>query len=59
MEQKALTTGTIAERLGVKKHVVDYYIRSRNIQPALRAGQFRVFDEPAFMRIKEGVAKTA
>src|SRR5262245_23054546 len=39
------TTGAIARRLGEPLHRVAYVIRSRNIQPARRAGCLRLFSE--------------
>lgn len=39
------TVGEIARRLGESLHRIEYVIRSRNIQPASRAGHVRVFGE--------------
>jgi len=39
------TVGEIARRLGESLHRIEYVIRSRNIQPAGRAGHVRIFDE--------------
>lgn len=41
----APTVGEIARRLGESLHRVEYVIRSRNIQPASRAGHVRIFAE--------------
>lgn len=39
------TVGEIARRLAVPIHRVEYVIRSRNLKPASRAGNLRVFSE--------------
>jgi hypothetical protein len=39
------TVGEIARRLGESLHRIEYVIRSRNIQPASRAGHVRIFTE--------------
>ncbi len=39
----APTIGEIARRLGVAVHRVEYVIRTRNLRPAARAGNIRVF----------------
>ena len=39
------TVGEIARRLGEALHRIEYVIRSRNIQPAGRAGHVRIFAE--------------
>ena len=39
------TVGEIARRLGESLHRIEYVIRSRNIQPAGRAGHARIFAE--------------
>lgn len=39
------TTGTIAARLGVPLHRVEYVIRAKGIRPVARAGAARVFGE--------------
>jgi DNA-binding transcriptional MerR regulator len=41
----APTVGEIARRLGESLHRIEYVIRSRNIQPASRAGHVRIFAE--------------
>jgi hypothetical protein len=41
----ALTSGVIAQRLDEPLHRVLYVIRSRDIQPTVRAGNARVFSE--------------
>ena len=47
----ALTVGEIAKRLGVPLHRVLYVVRSRDIRPASRAGNVRVFAESDLMYI--------
>lgn len=47
----APTVGEIARRFDVPIHRVEYVIRSRAIQPTLRAGNIRVFSEAAADRI--------
>ncbi len=42
----APTVGEIARRLGEPLHRVQYVIRSRNIKPAVRAGNLRIFSDP-------------
>ena len=49
---QALTTGEIARRLGWPVHRVDYLIRSRGIEPAIRAGNLRVFPETIIDRLR-------
>jgi DNA-binding transcriptional MerR regulator len=39
------TVGEIARRLGVPVHRVEYLIRFRNIRPAGRAGNCRIYTE--------------
>jgi DNA-binding transcriptional MerR regulator len=41
----ALTVGELARRIGCPVHKVEYLLRSRNIKPAFRAGNARVFSE--------------
>ena len=43
--------GEIARRYTVPLHCVEYAIRTRGIQPIGRAGNPRVFAEPAIVRI--------
>jgi DNA-binding transcriptional MerR regulator len=45
------TVGEIARRNGVSVHKVEYVIRSRNMQPAARAGNARVFGAEDVERI--------
>lgn len=54
-----LTTGQIAERLKMPVHRVEYIIESRNIEPANRVGNIRVFDEAAVKLIEKAAAKIA
>jgi DNA-binding transcriptional MerR regulator len=49
---RALTIGEIARRLGWPNHVVDYLIRSRQIEPAFRAGNLRVFPETIIEQLR-------
>ena len=49
---KALTIGEIARRLGWPNHVVEYLIRSRQIEPAFRAGNLRVFPETVIEQLR-------
>ena len=49
---RALTIGEIARRLGWPIHRVDYLIRSRGIEPELRAGNLRVFPETIIDRLR-------
>lgn len=55
----ALTTGEIARRVGQPKHVVEYLIRSREIQPISRAGIARVFGEDALAQIQSELQRVA
>ncbi len=52
---KANTVGTIAEQIQQPLHVVEYIIRARNIQPVLRAGNARVFDDAAVAQIEREI----
>ncbi len=45
------TVGEVARRTGYPLHKVEYVIRSRNIEPAGRAGTARVFSDAAVERI--------
>ena len=47
------SVGTIARRLCVPVHRVQYIVRSRGIKPKGRAGNTKVFDEPEITRIAE------
>lgn len=40
-----ITAGTMAERLGVPIHKVQYVLRSRQIEPVGKAGVLRVYSE--------------
>lgn len=40
-----ITAGTMAERLGVPIHKVQYILRTRQIEPAGKAGVLRVYSE--------------
>lgn len=45
MAPAAPTVGEIARRLGEPLHRIEYVIRSRQIQPAARAGNARIFTD--------------
>ncbi len=47
------TVGEIARRLGESLHRIEYVIRSRNIQPASRAGHVRIFAEADVVHIAD------
>lgn len=47
------TVGEIARRLGESLHRIEYVIRSRNIQPASRAGHVRIFAEADVSQIAD------
>jgi DNA-binding transcriptional MerR regulator len=49
---QALTIGEIARRLAWPTHRVDYLIRSRGIEPEMRAGNLRVFPETIIDRLR-------
>ena len=55
----APTVGEIAKRTGWPIHSVEYYIRSRKIEPVLRAGNIRVFGEDIVQRLLSEKAHTA
>lgn len=50
--QKALTIGEIARRLDWPVHRVDYFLRSRRIEPKARAGILRIFGEDVIERLR-------
>lgn len=56
-QQRLPTVGTIAKELGVPLHRVEYVIESRNIEPLGMAGNARVFDEAAVVRIRSELAR--
>ena len=43
----------IADRLGCKRHRIAYITATRQIKPAQRAGNCRLFDEDAVRRIEK------
>ena len=51
-DKRLLTLGIVAERAGVPIHRVQYFVRSRNIQPTARAGNLRVFDPRVIDRVR-------
>jgi hypothetical protein len=53
------TVGAIAHRLGANVHQVAYIIHTRCIAPCGRAGNARVFDEPAVERIASELRRIA
>lgn len=52
MKSRMWTVGSIAKRLGVELHRVEYLIDAREIEPVGRAGIARVFDDAAVERIE-------
>ncbi|MDI9431030.1 MAG: hypothetical protein QM570_04860 [Planctomycetota bacterium] len=50
--QKALTIGEIARRLDWPIHRVDYFLRSRRIEPKARAGILRIFGGDVIERLR-------
>ena len=52
-----LTVGEIARQLGVKIHKVEYVVASRNIEPAGRAGNLRVFTEADVKHIQSELTR--
>lgn len=51
-DKRLLTLGIVAERAGVPIHKVQYYVRSRGIEPSARAGNLRVFDAGLVERVR-------
>jgi len=43
--KKSLTIGELSRRLGCPAHRLDYFLRTRGVEPVERAGRFRVYDE--------------
>lgn len=56
---KLFTTGEIAHELGVRDHRVLYVIRRLEIEPADRAGHYRLFDQAAVDLIREEIDSRA
>ena len=54
---KLLTTGVIAERIGVPLHRVVYIIQSRGIKPIARAGPANVYDDAAMESVRDEVRR--
>lgn len=52
---KLMTIGSVARRLGQPEYRVDYATRTRGIQPAARAGQYRLFDDDAVEKIERAI----
>ena len=50
--QKALTIGEISRRLKISPFRINYIIRTRGVQPTMRAGIARVFNESDLQFIK-------
>lgn len=48
----ANTVGIIAGRLGQPVHVIQYLVKTRKIEPALRAGNAWIFDDLAVAKIE-------
>lgn len=53
------TVGVIAVRLGVPSHRVEYVLRTRAITPSGWAGNARVYDEAAVVRIRSELDRIA
>jgi hypothetical protein len=51
----SLTVGEMARRLDQPVHRITYIVRSRNIQPASRAGALRVFTEADLAVVAEAL----
>lgn len=54
---KLRTTGEIAEELCSPFHKVVYVIKSRHIEPAVKIGPCRAFDDETFGRIRDELKK--
>lgn len=50
-----ITAGTMAERLGVPLHKIQYVLRSRNIKPVGKAGTLRVYSEAQVDEVAENL----
>lgn len=50
-----MTVGRVAEHLGVPLHRVEYAIVSRQVRPAGRAGNLRLFDAEGVRQIAEAL----
>ncbi len=51
-----LTVGEIARRLGVPSCRVDFYLRSRNVEPEARVANIRLFDESGVLDVARALA---
>lgn len=49
---QALTVGAISARLKKPLHKINYVIKTRNIEPYLRAGNLRIFSEADVQHIE-------
>lgn len=57
LQPLGFTSGQIALRLSRPLHIVDYVIRSRNIEPVGRVGRLRVFLPEAVTRIESEIRR--
>ena len=57
--KRAFTIGEIGRQTGWPNHKVEYFIKSRKIEPVLRAGNIRVFGEDIVERLLSETARTA
>lgn len=54
-----LTVTDIATRLGVPAYRVDFYIRSRHIEPAAKVANVRLFPESIVLDVAAALAQRA
>lgn len=54
-----ITSGVIADRLGIPPNKAAYLLRSLNIRPVGRAGICRVFDPSAVDRVRKAIEGSA
>ena len=57
-KKKLLTTGQIAQHLGVREHRVLYAIRTRKISAAGRAGLYRLYDGRGVLAVGRALSET-
>ena len=50
-QRELITMPEIARRLGVPQHRVDYYLRSRNLEPTEVIANIRLYDVDMVMRV--------
>ncbi len=53
MANQFMTTGEIADELGVTRDRVEYIVRSRKIGPVSRAGNYRLFNAEQVEQIRQ------